>query len=123
MSDAERFAGLFRDHYQAINAFCLRRLEDEDADDVTAEVFITTWDRLADVDSDDVRAWLYAVARNKVAHRWRANGRRGAAMARVRAEPPAVDQHADDPATHVVDVMTLVKAASALSPRISRCCS
>ena len=55
---AARIAGTERERHGASlgcsatstrrSAFCLRRLDDEDADDVSAEVFITTWDRLAD---------------------------------------------------------------------------
>jgi len=71
---------LFRDHYQAIASFYLRRSDDEDARDVTAEVFATTWSRLDDVDAGDARARLYAVARHKATRRWRDNGRRDDAV-------------------------------------------
>lgn len=87
MADRARFEQLFREHYGAIAAFCFRRLDDEDAADVVADVFTTTWDRLDDVDEAQTRPWLYAVARNKIAQRWRANGRRSDAAHRLAVLP------------------------------------
>ena len=113
MANRARFEHLFREHYGAIAAFCLRRLDDEDASDVVAEVFTTTWDRLDDVDPDQTRAWLYAVARNKIAHRWRANGRRASASRRLAAE--RLEERPPDPADVVVEADVVETAALRLS--------
>ncbi len=118
MANRARFERLFRTHYSAISAFCLRRLDAADADDVVAEVFAATWNRLDDVDETQARAWLYAVARNKVAHRWRANGRRADATGRLVTESRAGNLSGSvvDPAELVADVDLISTAARSLSP-------
>ena len=114
MGDAARFEHLFRQHYSEVVRFCQRRLSHHAADDVVAEVFATTWRRLDDIDDQRARAWLFAVARNEIQHRWRADGRRSAAEGRARRARRPVD--GADPAERVSEAEAIALAADRLSP-------
>lgn len=62
-----RFSRVFDDNFEAVRAYCLRRLPAEDAHDATAEVFLVAWRRIDTVpEGDEARLWLFGVARNTV---------------------------------------------------------
>lgn len=109
-----RFEILFRAHYQSIVRFCRRRLPVDVADDTVAEVFATAWLRLDDLDQEpgSELPWLYAIARNKVAHQHRSFSRRRSLEDRAQREPSR--RHGPDPATHVVAVDEISQAAAQL---------
>lgn len=75
--DAQACAELYDRHYDAVYRYCYYRLGDGDAaQDVAAEVFLRMVDKL-----DTFRprgrpllAWLYTIARNLVADRYRREG-------------------------------------------------
>ena len=67
------FEALYTAHYQAIAAYVLRRVPEQDADDVTAQVFAVAWRRFGEVPAPPRdRLWLYGVARNTVSGQRRA---------------------------------------------------
>lgn len=73
----DRFRRLYEEHFEAIRAYCLRRLPVADANDAVAEVFVIAWKKMPNVPSgDSVRPWLYGVARNTIAHSKRSVARR-----------------------------------------------
>jgi RNA polymerase sigma-70 factor, ECF subfamily len=93
-----RFEALYREHYGAIYAYVVRRLEDPGvAPDVVAEVFAVAWRRLAELpEQPEDRLWLYGVARRCVAGERRSLRRRLRLWARVAdaavvAEAPGVE--------------------------------
>ena len=62
-----RFRQIFDDNFEAVRAYCLRRLPADDAHDATSDVFLVAWRRIDDVPvGDDARLWLFGVARNTV---------------------------------------------------------
>lgn len=63
-----RFRRLYQEHYQAIQAYVVRRVEDRGVvADVVAEVFTTAWRRLDNVPCPpDDKLWLYGVARRVI---------------------------------------------------------
>jgi RNA polymerase sigma factor (sigma-70 family) len=67
----ERLTQLFESHYDDVLAYCARRVSREDADDIAAEVFAVAWRRIDDVQWETIRPWLFGVARNVMANRWR----------------------------------------------------
>ena len=80
----ERFRRLYDEHFEAIRAYCLRRLPVADANDAVAEVFLTAWRKVAEVPSGEhQRPWMFAVARNVVAHAYRSTARRSRLERRV----------------------------------------
>lgn len=72
----ERFEDLYRNHYGELLRFVARRVDDEAARDVVAEVFLTAWRRRADAPARNARAWLFGVARLTVANEERGQRRR-----------------------------------------------
>ncbi len=79
-----RFRQIFDDNFEAVRAYCLRRLPADDAHDATSDVFLVAWRRIGDVPvGDDARLWLFGVARNTV----RTVERRTRRVLRLRARP------------------------------------
>lgn len=76
-NNSERMDTLYKSHFKAVRAYCLRRLPAMDANDTTAEVFLAAWRRIEDVPIDERELpYLYGIARNMVSHAHRSTGRR-----------------------------------------------
>lgn len=70
------FTGLYEKHHRAVLAYCLRRTNDADARDATAEVFTVAWRRIEDLpDEELVLPWLYGVARRILSRQYRSTRR------------------------------------------------
>jgi RNA polymerase sigma-70 factor (ECF subfamily) len=87
-NDSERFEALFSAHQSAILAYALRRSKSpEEAADVVAETFTTTWRRLDDVPAGEkTLPWLYATAKHTLANTHRSSARRDALTERATHE-------------------------------------
>lgn len=73
----ERAAEIADLYYGDIYHFCLSRLRrEEDAADVTQEVFLFFQEKHAELEDDYIKAWLYAVADNKIKEQFREIARR-----------------------------------------------
>lgn len=83
-----RFDELFASFSADIVAYCTwRAASRSDAQDATAEVFLTAWRRLEDVpEGDAARVWLYATARRVIANQRRSHRRRVALQERLTHE-------------------------------------
>jgi RNA polymerase sigma-70 factor (ECF subfamily) len=102
-NDSERFEALFDAHQKAILAFALRRSNSpEEAADVVAETFTTTWRRLDDVPAGEkTLPWLYATARHTLANSRRSESRRDALTERATHElAVAIDAQAEASLEH-----------------------
>src|SRR5215469_7001727 len=89
-----RFEAFYRGRYQEIAAYVRRRVGDDAADDVIANVFTVAWRRFGDVPGPPQdRPWLFAVARNTISdhnraqRRWFRLGARLTADAAITARP------------------------------------
>ncbi len=73
--DPDAFARIYDRYVDAIYRFVSFKLPSkEDAQDVTADVFMKAWDHIRqDKPVENVRAFLYQVARNAVVDRYRRN--------------------------------------------------
>ncbi|HXQ25252.1 MAG TPA: sigma-70 family RNA polymerase sigma factor [Candidatus Acidoferrales bacterium] len=72
--DPARFVELYEENFERVYAFVSRRVHMRaDAEDVTAEVFQTAFENLARFEWRKVPfvAWLYRIAANALADRWR----------------------------------------------------
>jgi RNA polymerase sigma-70 factor (ECF subfamily) len=70
------FEDLYRNHFEAIYAYVLRRVSRADTADLVADVFATAWRRIDDVPPGlDSKMWLYGVARRIVRQHYRSKGR------------------------------------------------
>ncbi|MCL1593579.1 MAG: sigma-70 family RNA polymerase sigma factor [Actinomycetia bacterium] len=71
-----RFTRLYEAYYPDVLAYCARRVNRTDAEDVANEVFTVLWRKLDDVEQESAIAWLYGVAHRTITNRWRSNSRR-----------------------------------------------
>jgi RNA polymerase sigma factor (sigma-70 family) len=87
MDDTQaRFRALFERAYPALYRYARNRgLSEADAEDLIAATLEIAWRRLADVPMDDGLPWLYSVARNLYRNQRRAEVRRAALFASLRA--------------------------------------
>jgi RNA polymerase sigma-70 factor (ECF subfamily) len=75
--DTGRFESLYIARYQDITGYIRRRVAEQDADDVIANVFAVAWRRIDHLPAPPGdRLWLFAVARNSVADHDRSRQRR-----------------------------------------------
>jgi RNA polymerase sigma-70 factor (ECF subfamily) len=84
----QRLDELFASFSADIVGYCTwRAATRSDAQDATAEVFLTAWRRLDDVpEGDAARVWLYATARRVIANQRRSHRRRAALQERLTHE-------------------------------------
>lgn len=75
-SDEEQLTRLFKSEYNAVLAYCVRRVGFDDAEDLAADVFTVAWRRIDEIDWDTARPWLYGIARKAMNNRWRSIRRR-----------------------------------------------
>jgi RNA polymerase sigma-70 factor (ECF subfamily) len=75
----EVIAALIRDHGDAIMRFCVARLGEGVAEEVTQEVFVAAWEGLPKYKPEvSLQAWLFGIARNKCQQTYRNRARRQA---------------------------------------------
>jgi RNA polymerase sigma factor (sigma-70 family) len=110
-TDAQRFSALWDAHAHRIQAYVLRRVDRDTAQEVVAETFLVAWRRLADVPGDPM-PWLLVVASNTLRnHRrslYRARQLHGV-LATLAPPPP------DDPAAAVAERQDLLRGLAELS--------
>lgn len=86
------FRKVFDENHDAVHMYCLRRLNVDDANEATADVFLVAWRKVDQVPSgSEALPWLYGVARNVVRNQHRSHNRGARLVARlgsVRAAPP-----------------------------------
>ena len=74
---SERAAEIALLHYDDVYQLCLSRLKrEEDAFDVTQEVFLFFQEKYNELEDVYIKAWLYAVANNKIKEQFRAIAKR-----------------------------------------------
>lgn len=71
-----RFTQLYRAHYDQVLAYCGRRVNRTDAEEVANEVFVVLWRKLSTVDGNTALPWLYGVAYRSLGDRFRGMRRR-----------------------------------------------
>ena len=71
-----RFTRLYEAYYADVLAYCARRVNRTDAEDVANEVFTVLSRKLDGVEEESTIAWLYGVAHRTISNRWRSNSRR-----------------------------------------------
>jgi RNA polymerase sigma factor (sigma-70 family) len=111
---ADRFEGLFREHYPLVRAYALRRAAPDAAQDVVADTFLVAWRRLEDVPVDPL-PWLYATARRVLANQRRTASRSAALAERIAGAGPGASP--GDAAERVADAELLRLALARLSER------
>lgn len=113
MPTAPELERAFHDHYSEIVAFCRRRVAASDIDEIVGDVFAELWRKSATVEPARLRAWLFGVARNKIANHQRAHRRRDAAHQRLMTRP--IRPVHPDPAVAVAERSRISMAVDQLS--------
>jgi len=109
---ADRLTRLFRDHSARVLTFLGHRGAGDAAPDLLSEVFTTAWRRI-DAVPDPALPWLLGVARNTLAHHWRAQGQQAAlALQAAHAASREHPSHRGGPAT--LDIADIVAERSAV---------
>lgn len=73
-----RMDALYAEHFNAVAAYCMRRLPIHTANDAIAETFLITWRKLDDVPhGSGTLPYLYRIAGNVIAHQRRSYARQG----------------------------------------------
>jgi RNA polymerase sigma factor (sigma-70 family) len=111
-----RFDALFASYNPDILAYCgWRAGSASDAQDATAEVFLTAWRRLDELpEGDAARVWLYATARRVIANQLRSNRRRVALYERLAFDAASVPQ---EPPSSSHEETLVHEALGRLGPR------
>lgn len=108
-----RFRSFFEQHYEAVLAYVLRRIEVGATEDLVAETFLIAWRRFDSV-PDDPLPWLYTVARNLISNHRRGAVRRDAFLVSLRGEP---SRERADPAEELATRSEILTAFRRLSSR------
>lgn len=91
------FELLYKEHFRAIYAYCLRRVPLEEVPDLVAEVFTTAWRRVDDLPPrPEDRLWLYGVARRTASQHHRGRVRRERVLTSLRHNFPRSSILSDD---------------------------
>ena len=110
----QRFSSLYREHYQSVWAYAVRRVDSQaEAADVVADVFTTAWRRLPEVPAAPADLlWLYGVARFVVAGKRRSAQRMRNLIARLQATAVPVPTVTGDQMTdRVLDAIARLRPA------------
>lgn len=74
--DEARFASLYGRYQRKVAAYCRRRADLDQVEDLTAEVFLTVWRMIGEVpEGDDALRWIYRIAYLVINNHWRKSGR------------------------------------------------
>ena len=95
-SAERRFIRIYEAHYADVLAYCARRVNRSEADDVASEVFLVLWRRMERFDDEAPLPWLYGVAHRTVANRRRGLQRRIRLGERLRWLRPDQAEPAED---------------------------
>lgn len=89
------FEDVFNEHFSEIHRYIARRLSEEAADDLAAEVFLAAYDGGYDPARGGVRPWLYGIATHLISRHRRSEIRRWKALSRTAERA----QHSHEDAT------------------------
>ena len=95
--DEDRFDGVYRRYHAKVAAYCRRRSNADEYEDLVAEVFLAVWRKIGQAPRDeDVLPWLYRIAYLVLTNHWRRNYRVGRVQESLRVigvpSPPALDE-------------------------------
>jgi RNA polymerase sigma-70 factor (ECF subfamily) len=120
-----RFTRLYEACYADVLAYCSRRVNRTDAEDVANEVFTVLWRKLDGIDEESTIAWLYGVAHRTISNRWRGNSRRNRLRERLDGFGAETSEPIDtvvvrrDEDRKVLDAMTKLRPADQEVLRLS----
>ena len=97
----ERFRHIYAAYERQVYAYCLRRIDRDQAIDCTADTFLVAWRRISDVpDGDKALPWLYRTAHHVIGDRYRSRTRSRSLVDALKANP--ITDYGDEPEKVVV---------------------
>jgi RNA polymerase sigma-70 factor (ECF subfamily) len=102
---------LYRDHYDVVLRYLLRRVDPSTAEDITAETFLVAWRRLDSLPAREA-GWLCGIARRVLANQRRADGRHQALVERSVTGPPPVPPGPEDIVLADLELSAALRALS-----------
>ncbi len=111
-----RFTRLYEAHHATVLAYCGRRVNRAEAEDVTNEVFVVLWRRIEELDAGTLLPWLYGVAYRALANRRRSTRRRDGLVTRLRGVRPQTAEAVEDIVVRREQDRIVIDAVSRLSP-------
>ncbi len=84
----DRFSSVAAQVYEPLQRYLRRRVDDDLAEDVLADVLLVLWRRLDEIPADAALPWTYGVARRCLANAVRGAQRQDRLVARLAAERP-----------------------------------
>ncbi|MEU1391561.1 MULTISPECIES: RNA polymerase sigma factor [unclassified Nonomuraea] len=92
------FEQIFNAHFSEIHRYIVRRLSDDVADDLAAEVFVAAYRGGYDASRGGVRPWLYGIATHLIARHRRTEIRRWKALSRTAERAEHSPEHSPEDA-------------------------
>ncbi len=111
-----RFTRLYEPHYADVIAYCGRRVNRAEVEDVTNEVFVVLWRRIDRFDDEMPLPWLYGVAYRTIANRRRSTQRRFRLVEKLRGVRRRAAEAAEDVVVRRERDRVVIDAMSRLSP-------
>lgn len=112
----ERFTEIYEHHYASVLAYCGRRLNRAEAEEVANEVFVVLWRRIDKFDEEEPLAWLYSVAYKSVANRYRGEKRKARLSDRLFSLPAGEPIRPEDIVIRREQDRLIVEAITRLRP-------
>lgn len=84
----DRFRRMYAAYERQVYAYCLRRIDRDQAIDCTADTFLVAWRRISDVPvGDQALPWLYRTAHHVIGDRYRSRTRNRVLVDALKATP------------------------------------
>lgn len=97
----DRFRRMYAAYERQVYAYCLRRIDRDQAIDCTADTFVVAWRRISDVPAgDQALPWLYRTAHHVIGDRYRHRSRNRVLVDALKANPTT--DYSVEPETIVV---------------------
>lgn len=116
--DTEQFEELYRSTYQDVLAYCRRRVQMDDVEDVVSATYVVAWRRLDDaLVADSPIAWLIGVASRSIGNHHRRSRRVAALRTKLRSAPASRAVTLDEEVEARDDMRRTLAAINCLNPR------
>lgn len=113
-----QFEAIYGHHHRAVFAYCRRRSNPDEVEDLVAEVFTTVWRKIQDAPQpEDVLPWLYRISYLVMTNHWRSAGRRKKLTEKIESLGVSTPALIADQIVVRQELSEVLEAAERLKPR------